>query len=183
LQEQRRPIRSFVLRQGRVTNAQRRACEELLTVYGVPFGPAPLDLDRLAHFSNLQREIDARRLLNLQLDIVLRDRAETRQFHLDLVFARLQDREVIDTGLITNRTANKVRCRIRHRDGDTGNDSARRVMNDSADARLRLGNCRQNAQDNQTQDGPETPTPHISSVHVGFFEFCGKSNKASARWE
>jgi tRNA (guanine-N7-)-methyltransferase len=47
LQEHRRPIRSFVLRQGRVTNAQRRACEELLTVYGVPFAPAPLDLDRL----------------------------------------------------------------------------------------------------------------------------------------
>ena len=47
MQEHRRPIRSFVLRQGRVTNAQRRACEELLTVYGVPFAPAPLDLDRL----------------------------------------------------------------------------------------------------------------------------------------
>jgi len=47
LQEHRRPIRSFVLRQGRVTHAQRRACEELLTVYGVPFAPAPLDLDRL----------------------------------------------------------------------------------------------------------------------------------------
>jgi len=36
-----------VLRQGRVTNAQRRACEELLPVYGVPFAPALLDLDRL----------------------------------------------------------------------------------------------------------------------------------------
>jgi len=47
LQEHRRPIRSFVLRQGRVTDAQRRAREELLTVYGVPFAPAPLDLDRL----------------------------------------------------------------------------------------------------------------------------------------
>ena len=47
MQEHRRPIRSFVLRQGRVTNAQRRACEELLTVYGVPFAPAPIDLDRL----------------------------------------------------------------------------------------------------------------------------------------
>jgi tRNA (guanine-N7-)-methyltransferase len=47
LQEHRRPIRSFVLRQGRVTHAQRRACEELLTVHGVPFAPAPLDLDRL----------------------------------------------------------------------------------------------------------------------------------------
>jgi tRNA (guanine-N7-)-methyltransferase len=47
LQEQRRQIRSFVLRQGRVTNAQRRACEGLLPVYGVPFAPAPLDLDCL----------------------------------------------------------------------------------------------------------------------------------------
>jgi tRNA (guanine-N7-)-methyltransferase len=47
LQEHRRPIRSFVLRQGRVTNAQRRAREELLTVHGVPFVRAPLDLDRL----------------------------------------------------------------------------------------------------------------------------------------
>lgn len=47
MQEQRRQIRSFVLRQGRVTHAQRRACEELLPVYGVPFAPALLDLDRL----------------------------------------------------------------------------------------------------------------------------------------
>jgi tRNA (guanine-N7-)-methyltransferase len=47
LQEQRRQIRSFVLRQGRVTNAQRRACEELLPVYGVPFAPTSLDLDLL----------------------------------------------------------------------------------------------------------------------------------------
>jgi len=47
LQEQRRQIRSFVLRQGRITHAQRRACEELLPVYGVPFAPVPLDLDRL----------------------------------------------------------------------------------------------------------------------------------------
>ena len=46
MQEQRRQIRSFVLRQGRVTNAQRHACEELLPVYGVPFAPTLLDLDR-----------------------------------------------------------------------------------------------------------------------------------------
>jgi tRNA (guanine-N7-)-methyltransferase len=29
-----------------MTNAQRRACEELLPVYGVPFAPAPLDLGK-----------------------------------------------------------------------------------------------------------------------------------------
>ena len=44
---ERRAIRSFVLRQGRLSNAQRRAHVELLPVYGVPFSPAALDLERL----------------------------------------------------------------------------------------------------------------------------------------
>ena len=35
------------MRQGRVSKAQRRAHRELLPVYGVPFSPSPLDLDRL----------------------------------------------------------------------------------------------------------------------------------------
>jgi tRNA (guanine-N7-)-methyltransferase len=38
-----RGIRSYVLRQGRVSNAQRRAHESLLPVYGVPYQPQPLD--------------------------------------------------------------------------------------------------------------------------------------------
>jgi tRNA (guanine-N7-)-methyltransferase len=42
----RRPIRSYVLRQGRISNAQRRAQADLLPVYGVPYSPAALDLDR-----------------------------------------------------------------------------------------------------------------------------------------
>ena len=47
MQEHRRPIRSFVLRQGRVSKAQRNAHAALLPVYGAPFSPAALDLDRL----------------------------------------------------------------------------------------------------------------------------------------
>ena len=35
------------MRQGRVSRAQRRAHAELLPVYGVPFSPIPLDLDRV----------------------------------------------------------------------------------------------------------------------------------------
>ena len=35
------------MRQGRVSKAQRRAHAELLPVYGVPFSPIPLDLERL----------------------------------------------------------------------------------------------------------------------------------------
>lgn len=38
-------IRSFVLRQGRVSNAQRRAVETLLLSFGIAYAPAPLDLD------------------------------------------------------------------------------------------------------------------------------------------
>ena len=45
--EQRRSIRSFVLRQGRVSDAQRRAVDELQPRFGVPFQDSQLDLDRL----------------------------------------------------------------------------------------------------------------------------------------
>lgn len=43
--EQHRAIRSFVLRQGRLTPAQQRAVETLLPQYGIPYAPSPLDLD------------------------------------------------------------------------------------------------------------------------------------------
>ncbi|MBK7135809.1 MAG: tRNA (guanosine(46)-N7)-methyltransferase TrmB [Rhodocyclales bacterium] len=46
LPEKRRPIRSFVLRQGRVSVAQARACAQLLPRYGIPYAPQPLDLER-----------------------------------------------------------------------------------------------------------------------------------------
>ncbi|HET8692808.1 MAG TPA: hypothetical protein VFM30_11800, partial [Steroidobacteraceae bacterium] len=41
----RRGIRSFVLRAGRITPAQKRALEELMPRYGLPFAGAPIDLD------------------------------------------------------------------------------------------------------------------------------------------
>jgi tRNA (guanine-N7-)-methyltransferase len=41
------PIRSFVLRQGRVSNAQRRAVDTLLSVYGIPYAPAVLDFGQV----------------------------------------------------------------------------------------------------------------------------------------
>jgi tRNA (guanine-N7-)-methyltransferase len=40
-----RPIRSFVLRQGRLSPAQQRALETLMPAYGIPFVAAPLDFD------------------------------------------------------------------------------------------------------------------------------------------
>ena len=40
-------IRSFVLRQGRVSNAQQRYYEEMMPRIGVPYVNAPLDLDAL----------------------------------------------------------------------------------------------------------------------------------------
>jgi tRNA (guanine-N7-)-methyltransferase len=40
-----RHIRSFVLRQGRVSNAQRRAVDALLPLFGVAYAGAPFDFD------------------------------------------------------------------------------------------------------------------------------------------
>ncbi|MDQ3185663.1 MAG: tRNA (guanosine(46)-N7)-methyltransferase TrmB [Pseudomonadota bacterium] len=42
-----RPIRSFVLRQGRVSNAQRRAHEILMPKYGIPFAENLLNLEAI----------------------------------------------------------------------------------------------------------------------------------------
>jgi tRNA (guanine-N7-)-methyltransferase len=41
-----RPIRSFVLRQGRISPAQQRALDTLLPVWGIPYSESPLDLDQ-----------------------------------------------------------------------------------------------------------------------------------------
>src|SRR5580704_12310058 len=40
-----RAIRSFVLRQGRVSNAQRRALDTLMPCYGIAYRPQALNLD------------------------------------------------------------------------------------------------------------------------------------------
>ena len=41
----RRGVRSFVLRQGRLTEAQQRALDEALPRWGIPYAPRPLDLE------------------------------------------------------------------------------------------------------------------------------------------
>jgi len=42
-----RPIRSYVLRQGRTTAAQQRALEELFPKYGLPFQPETIDSGKI----------------------------------------------------------------------------------------------------------------------------------------
>jgi tRNA (guanine-N7-)-methyltransferase len=41
------PIRSFVLRQGRVSNAQRRAVDTLMSVYGIVYAPGALAFEQV----------------------------------------------------------------------------------------------------------------------------------------
>lgn len=43
----RRPVRSYVLRQGRISPAQERALEELLPRYGIAFDARPIDAMRI----------------------------------------------------------------------------------------------------------------------------------------
>lgn len=45
--KQHRPVRSFVLRQGRITAAQRTALDSLWQHYGVEYNGSPIDLDQL----------------------------------------------------------------------------------------------------------------------------------------
>lgn len=45
MNSERRSIRSYVLRAGRITEAQKRALAELLPRYGIPYAPGPVDLD------------------------------------------------------------------------------------------------------------------------------------------
>ncbi|MFA5171824.1 MAG: tRNA (guanosine(46)-N7)-methyltransferase TrmB [Sulfuriferula sp.] len=42
-----RPIRSFVLRQGRMSIAQQRAYDQLQSVYGIPYTPQAIDLNAI----------------------------------------------------------------------------------------------------------------------------------------
>ena len=44
---ERRSIRSFVLRQGRVSNAQQRYYDDMLPKIGIAYAPQPIDLDTL----------------------------------------------------------------------------------------------------------------------------------------
>lgn len=44
---QHRPVRSFILRQGRLSEAQRRACERLLPQFGISFSPQLINLDHV----------------------------------------------------------------------------------------------------------------------------------------
>lgn len=43
----RRSIRSYVLRQGRLTPAQQRACEDFFPQFGIPYQDSVLDLDHV----------------------------------------------------------------------------------------------------------------------------------------
>ncbi len=52
---ERRHIRSFVLRQGRVSNAQQRSLDTLLPRFGIPYAPQALDLE--AAFGRSARRI------------------------------------------------------------------------------------------------------------------------------
>ncbi len=98
------------------------------------------DLDGLVQLSDLQNEVEARRLLDLQLHVILRDRAETRQLHLDVVLARLQAGQVVYAGFVADHGARGVCGRVGHGNGHAGNDGAARVANHAADAGLCLSN-------------------------------------------
>lgn len=58
MSEGRRPIRSFVRREGRLTAGQARALDELLPELGLPYSDAPADLDDLFGRSGSTRVLE-----------------------------------------------------------------------------------------------------------------------------
>jgi hypothetical protein len=71
-QTPRRPIRSYVLRQGRMSNAQKRAYEQLLDRYALAYSPHALDFtvaftwakdeDRTTAFNDAFNRVNQKRL-------------------------------------------------------------------------------------------------------------------------
>ena len=55
-----------------------------------------------AHRPDFHGEVEARRLLYLELDIVSCDGAEAGHLHFEIVFPRLERREIIDAGLVAD---------------------------------------------------------------------------------
>ena len=45
--DKQRPIRSFVLRQGRLTKAQASALEKVMPIFGIAYNPQQLDLNAI----------------------------------------------------------------------------------------------------------------------------------------
>ena len=56
---QHRPIRSFVLRQGRLTKGQAVALEKVMPVFGIPYGPQRLDL------SSVFERLESKKILEI----------------------------------------------------------------------------------------------------------------------
>src|SRR5262249_18243606 len=86
-------------------------------------------LNGLAHLSNLECEVEPRRLLDLQFHVILCDGAKARQFDLNVVPARLQARQVVYASLVADRCSNEICFRIGDSDGHARNDRAARIVN------------------------------------------------------
>ncbi len=56
--EQHRPIRSFVLRQGRLTKGQAAALENVMPVFGIPYNPKLVDLNIIFKRSDSKKVLE-----------------------------------------------------------------------------------------------------------------------------
>ena len=71
------------------------------------------DFNNFAHGADFHGEVEARRLLYLQLDVVACDRAETGHLDFKIVFPRQESRKIVDAGLVTDSRPGEVCRRIR----------------------------------------------------------------------
>jgi hypothetical protein len=148
-------LRGLVESEGHV-GAQRDQTEEVASVER-QVGDAPLlddgadggvlgrqqrnragHLDGFAHLADFQREVDARRLLHLQLDARARRHFEALTLGLDFVHARNQRRDGVDARLVAGGHTNAVGGRVANGDVGAGDDRAGRVFDLAGDGGERL---------------------------------------------
>src|SRR5262249_4824733 len=96
------------------------------------------DLDRLSDLTDLEREIDARGLLNLKLDILTRDRLEALRSHFQSIDSRWQRGEAVDAFLVGVGCTDGPRRLIGDADNSARHDAATRVPNLTRDFAERL---------------------------------------------
>jgi hypothetical protein len=84
------------------------------------------DLDRIGDFSDLESEIQANRLLNLDLNVTA-DRLKACLFHFDVVQTWGHRRKGVDSRICRQGSPHSIRGEVGERDSRTGHHAAARI--------------------------------------------------------
>ena len=117
------------------------------------------NLDRFAHLTDRQLDIDTGALLDLNQDLIACDGFESGLLDLKVICARRQGRKTIDAYLIRDSGTSRVGIYIDDSDLRAGDRCAGRITNLTTDLTKCLPECR-NEHDKQEKDYCKQPSSH-----------------------